>query len=115
MLLRYYPIGTTSDCLQDTAQVSRYHQTIAPYGTIYGMDVDATNKFIVTVGQDKKLTIYVINNGKYFQAHKCEDSGELIKVKLDPSGLYIAASSSDKTIRVHDFFSGECIAKVSGM
>lgn len=35
-------------------KVNRYHQAIAPYGTVFDMDVDATNKFIVTAGQDKR-------------------------------------------------------------
>ena len=33
---------------------------------------------------------------------------------LDPSGLYAATSSSDKTISLFDFYSGECLAKLYG-
>ena len=36
------------------------------------------------------------------------------QVTLDPSGLYMATSSSDKTISLYDFYSGECLAKLSG-
>jgi hypothetical protein len=30
---------------------SRYHQVVVPHGTVYDMDVDATNKFVVTTGE----------------------------------------------------------------
>ena len=33
---------------------------------------------------------------------------------LDPSGLYAATSSSDKTVSLFDFYSGECLAKLYG-
>ena len=38
----------------------------------------------------------------------------LAQVTLDPSGLYAATSSSDKTISLFDFYSGECLAKLYG-
>ena len=36
------------------------------------------------------------------------------QVTLDPSGLYAATSSSDKTVSLFDFYSGECLAKLYG-
>ena len=33
---------------------------------------------------------------------------------MDPSGLYVATSSSDKTVSLFDFYSGECLAKLYG-
>ena len=108
--------------------IARYHQATAPYGTVFDMDVDATNKYIVTAGQEKRLNIYTIATGKASRSYKVEgDSGELIKVRLDPAGLYAATSSSgiiqnsplvtilaDKAIRLYDFYSGECLTKVAG-
>ena len=38
----------------------------------------------------------------------------LLQVAMDPSGLYVAASSSDKTVSLFDFYSGECLAKLYG-
>jgi len=35
-------------------------------------------------------------------------------VTLDPSGLYAATSSSDKTVSLFDFYSGECLARLYG-
>lgn len=36
------------------------------------------------------------------------------QVTMDPSGLYIATSSSDKCVSIFDFYSGECLAKLYG-
>ena len=33
---------------------------------------------------------------------------------MDPSGLYVASSSSEKTVYLFDFYSGECLAKLYG-
>lgn len=61
-----------------TFQVNRYHQAIAPYGTVYDMDVDATGKYIVTAGQDKRLNIYNIATGKPSRSYKADtDAGEI--------------------------------------
>ncbi|XP_019714745.1 mitogen-activated protein kinase-binding protein 1-like, partial [Hippocampus comes] len=35
-------------------------------------------------------------------------------VQIDPSGLYIATSCSDKSINIFDFYSGECVATMFG-
>ena len=95
--------------------IRRYKSVAVPYGTIYGMDVDSTNKHIITAGQDKRLNIWSSVSGKHLRSYKPEpDGGELYKVQLDPSGLYAATCSFDKYIRLFDFYSGECIAKVSG-
>ena len=37
-----------------------------------------------------------------------------LQVAMDPSGLYVATSSSDKTVSLFDFYSGECLAKLYG-
>ena len=37
-----------------------------------------------------------------------------VQVSLDPSGLYAAASSADKTVVLFDIFSGECVTKLYG-
>eukprot|EP00276_Gloeochaete_wittrockiana_P006089 CAMPEP_0184651898 /NCGR_PEP_ID=MMETSP0308-20130426/9559_1 /TAXON_ID=38269 /ORGANISM="Gloeochaete witrockiana, Strain SAG 46.84" /LENGTH=1233 /DNA_ID=CAMNT_0027086439 /DNA_START=41 /DNA_END=3738 /DNA_ORIENTATION=- len=93
----------------------RYHQAIVPYGTIYDMDVDPLQRYVVTSGQDKRLNIWNIATGKSVRSYKSDaDAGEPLKIQLDPAGIYAATSCSDKSIRLFDFFSGECIAKVAG-
>lgn len=60
------------------------------YGTLYDMDVDPTQKFIVSAGQDKKLSIYTINQPKVIRSYKTDmDAGEVLKVSLDPAGVSI--------------------------
>lgn len=38
----------------------------------------------------------------------------LFQVQMDPSGLYIATSCSDKNLSIFDFYSGECVATMYG-
>lgn len=37
-----------------------------------------------------------------------------LQVQIDPSGLFIATSCSDKNISIFDFYSGECVATMFG-
>ncbi|XP_035522700.1 mitogen-activated protein kinase-binding protein 1-like [Morone saxatilis] len=62
------------------------------------------------------LRIFNISNGKQKKLYKGSqgEDGTLIKVQIDPSGLYIAASCSDKNISIFDFYSGECVATMFG-
>ncbi|CAM9820841.1 unnamed protein product [Chrysoparadoxa australica] len=133
--------------------VSRYKSVGVPQGTIYGLDVDPTNKYLLTAGQDKKLNIWSIVSGRHMRSYRltkpvpgikvlpvifvavpsCHLSqhlmhllppcfnrpegnggGELYKVDLDPAGIYAATCSFDKWIRLFDFYSGRCLAKVRG-
>lgn len=43
-----------------------------------------------------------------------EDGGAIIKVTLDPSGLYAATSIGDKSVLIFDIYTGQCIAKICG-
>ncbi|KAJ7513335.1 hypothetical protein O6H91_24G001100 [Diphasiastrum complanatum] len=94
---------------------ARFHQEIASRGTIYDMDVDPSDKFVVTVGQDKKVNILNLETGKPMRHIKSEgDFGEPVKVRVDPSGTYIVCSYSDKHLRVYDLSSGELLLQASG-
>ncbi|CAN0407463.1 unnamed protein product, partial [Hapterophycus canaliculatus] len=64
--------------------------------------------------QDKRLNIWSTTSGKHVRAYKGSAGGELFKVDLDPTGMYAAACSFDKWIRLFDFYSGKCLAKVGG-
>ncbi|KAG0610533.1 hypothetical protein M758_7G073100 [Ceratodon purpureus] len=101
---------TSSGC-----KASRYHQEIATRGTIYDMDIDASDKLVVTVGQDKKLNILSLTSGKSVRCFKPEgDIGEPIKVRMDPSGAYVVCSHSDRCMRIYNFITGEPLAEASG-
>lgn len=60
--------------------------------------------------------MYGVTTGKKHTAIRVPttDEGSIIKVALDPSGLYVAASVTDKTVLIFDLYMGECIAKISG-
>lgn len=60
--------------------------------------------------------IYVAKTGhqKKVYSGSVGNDGVLLRVQLDPSGVYAATSVSDKTICVMDFFSGECVASAFG-
>ena len=59
--------------------------------------------------------IYNIKNGKQKKCYSGSvgSEGVLIRVELDPSGAYVA-TSCDKSVSIYDFFSGECVASMSG-
>ncbi len=42
------------------------------------------------------------------------DDGTLIKVALDRSGTYAATSCTDKSLSIHDYHTGECMATMAG-
>jgi WD40 repeat protein len=89
---------------------------IAGKATLYDMVTDVTGKFLATAGQDRNVRIYHIATGKKRQSYKAggSEEGTLIKVALDPSSSFIATSSSDKSLCLFDFYSGEVIAKLYG-
>lgn len=60
--------------------------------------------------------IYNLKNGKQKKSYKGSvgDDGTLIKLQLDQSGGFVAASCSDKNLSVMDFFTGELQASMFG-
>lgn len=38
----------------------------------------------------------------------------MFQVVLDPSGIFVATSCTDKTLCVYDYYSGECMATMLG-
>ncbi|KAG0620057.1 hypothetical protein M758_4G185700 [Ceratodon purpureus] len=94
---------------------TRYHQELSPRGTFYDIDTDPCDKLAVAVGQDKKLSVLNLTSGKTVRYLKPEgDVGEPFKVRLDPSGMYVVCSHSDRIMRVYDFLNGELLAHASG-
>lgn len=106
--------------------------------SVYDMAVDSQEKYFLIVGQDKFIRspvthtytcsvshdvfpclldrMYGVSTGKKHTVIKIptEDEGSIIKVTLDPSGLYVAASVTDKSVLIFDVYMGECIARISG-
>ncbi|KAJ4929282.1 hypothetical protein JOQ06_004892, partial [Pogonophryne albipinna] len=83
--------------------------------TLYDMGVDPTCHAAVGC-QDRSIRIFNISNGKQEKLYKgsLSEDGSVLRVQLDPSGQYVATSSSDKNISIFDFDSGECVATMDG-
>ena len=75
----------------DGPAVTRLKSVQTPHGTINGLAVEASNKFAVTSGQDKRLNIWNLHTGKHMRAYRNEHiHSELYKSDIDPSGrLYL--------------------------
>ncbi|KAI1295684.1 Mitogen-activated protein kinase-binding protein 1 [Halotydeus destructor] len=84
--------------------------------TFYDMDVDKEHANVLTACQDRLIRVYNSDTGKYVSSFKGSNSeeGTLIKMEFDPSGTYLATSSTDKSLSIYDYQSGECLAVTSG-
>lgn len=60
--------------------------------------------------------IYSIKNGKQKKCYtgSIGNDGTIIRVRLDPAGMYAATSCSDKNLCIFDFFTGEMVASMMG-
>uniref|UniRef100_A0A8D0GZ97 WD repeat domain 62 n=1 Tax=Sphenodon punctatus TaxID=8508 RepID=A0A8D0GZ97_SPHPU len=105
-------------CAQKVADGINFTRThhVAEKTTLYDMDIDITQKYVAVACQDRNVRVYNTVSGKQKWCYKGSqaDDGSLLKVHLDPSGTFLAASCSDKSISVIDFHSGECVAKMFG-
>ncbi|KAI4792109.1 hypothetical protein KUCAC02_033606, partial [Chaenocephalus aceratus] len=86
----------TAQQLEEGLQFTRTHHVVRKT-TLYDMDVEPTR-----------------NNGKQKKMYKGSQGEDGTLIKIDPSGLYIATSCSDKNISIFDFYSGECVATMFG-
>jgi WD40 repeat protein len=82
-----------------------------PLGTVYDVCVDRAGRLALSAGQDNGLIVWEVATGtkKRRYTTDCECT---LRVRLDPTGMFAATTSSDKAIRLHDFHSGDlvCIA-----
>ncbi|KAI5731936.1 hypothetical protein M8J77_018670 [Diaphorina citri] len=91
-------------------------QVVAGKTTLYDMEIDCTQKHVITACQDRNIRVYNINSGKHSKTFEGSmgDEGSLIKVVLDNSGIFVATSCTDKTLCIYDYYSGECMATMTG-
>ncbi|XP_025834885.1 WD repeat-containing protein 62 isoform X3 [Agrilus planipennis] len=84
--------------------------------TFFDMEVDVNQKHVLTACQDRNVRIYSVSTGKHTRIFKgtTGDDGSLIKVVLDRTGIYLATSSTDKSLSVYDYYTGECMATMCG-
>ncbi|XP_046743905.1 mitogen-activated protein kinase-binding protein 1 isoform X1 [Diprion similis] len=98
-----------------TPQFARGHNA-AGKTTLYDMEVDSSQKHVLTACQDRNIRVYNVATAKHSKTFKgsAGEDGSLIKVVLDASGIYVATSCTDKTLCVYDYYSGECMATMLG-
>ncbi|KAG9348361.1 hypothetical protein JZ751_002096 [Albula glossodonta] len=104
---------------------SRSHH-IVEKATLYDMDLDSTRTHTAVACQDRNIRyllspknehpVYNVKSGKLKRSFKgsMSDDGTLLKVQMDPSGMYLATSCSDKNICIFDYETGECAATLFG-
>lgn len=137
-------------CSADKSIIFRPYQIVAANGmkqfmrdhnvagktTLYDMEVDVSQKHVLTACQDRNIRVYNVESGKHSKTFKGSlgEDGTLIKVRhisplfrkslpfcelflqvsLDRSGIYIATSCTDKSLSVYDYYTGECMAVMLG-
>lgn len=89
---------------------------VAGKTTLYDMELDESKSHIITACQDRQIRVYSVDGARLVNNFKgcSSDDGTLIKVAFDPSGRFIATSSTDKTLSIVDYTTGEVIATASG-
>jgi WD40 repeat protein len=74
------------------------------------MATECSDQYIITATQDRKLSFLEIESGKTLWSHSptvdaLDSSSSFIStLATDPSGLFIAAGVSDKSIRIIDLY-----------
>eukprot|EP00842_Homolaphlyctis_polyrhiza_P005354 jgi/Hompol1/581/HPOL_003678-RA len=109
----------------------------AARSTVYDLAIERTEKQVVAVTQDRRFLFLDTSTGKILRTHKPILDGNALsgqatssskavqdvsfsstifvnKLAIDPSGLFIAAASSDKCVRLIEFRTGACLACVAG-
>ncbi|KAI8831545.1 WD40-repeat-containing domain protein [Chytriomyces cf. hyalinus JEL632] len=95
--------------------------------TVFDIEMDpATGKHLLSVTQDRRLSLYNAGTGKLLRSHVIDGSsdkddasstsspGGLLKMHLDPSGLYAAVAAADKCIRIVEVATGNVVASMLG-
>ncbi|KAJ3252634.1 hypothetical protein HDU77_005036 [Chytriomyces hyalinus] len=95
--------------------------------TVFDIEIDpATGKHLLSVTQDRRLSLYNAGTGRLLRSHVIDGSsdkddasstsspGGLLKIHLDPSGLYAAVAAADKCIRIVEVATGNVVASMVG-
>lgn len=100
---------------QKGAPFVREHHVVGKT-TLYDMELDHEKTSVLTACQDRQIRVYSVDSGKLMSTMKgtLSEEGTLIKIAIDPSGQYFATSSTDKSLSIFDYQSGECVATSCG-
>ncbi|KAJ3229901.1 hypothetical protein HDU78_008779 [Chytriomyces hyalinus] len=86
--------------------------------TVFDIEMDpATGKHLLSVTQDRRLSLYnavIDGSSDKDDASSTASPGGLLKIHLDPSGLYAAVAAADKCIRIVEVATGNVVASMLG-
>ncbi|KAH9256878.1 hypothetical protein BASA81_004991 [Batrachochytrium salamandrivorans] len=128
--------GLSPDYIEATPHYISYNN-VPIRSTVYGLAIERSSKTTVVITQDRRLIFMDTETGKVTRTHKpvlgSHDGGSRLgaglestvssnnsstlfinKIAIDPSGLFLAAASSDKCIRIFDFLTGACLGRAAG-
>jgi len=103
------------DRQEQQTRFKRLHQATAG-STVYDIDIQNTG-VVFAAGKDKKVWQYVLETGKLSATHRLDQDSptfDVLKVKLDPSSTIIAASCSDRSLRLYSASTGESLGRYYG-
>lgn len=84
----------------DEKSVVKLKAISTPNGAANGLAFDATNKYAITSGQNKRLNIWNIKTGRQARSYFLDKAeGELYRSDIDPSGFGCSAICFDQRVR----------------
>ncbi|XP_061916798.1 WD repeat-containing protein 62 isoform X1 [Entelurus aequoreus] len=106
---------TAQRVAEEDVSFCRAHHVVEKVA-LHDMDLDSSRTHVAVACQDRNVRVYNVQTGKQNKCFKgsTSDEGALLKLHLDPSGSFLATSSSDKNISILDYKSGECVATLFG-
>ena len=96
-----------------TLRANVSHTQSVPFGTVYDVCIDRTGRHALSAGQDTGLVVWDTATGSKKRRYNTE-AGCTLRVRLDPTGMFAATTSSDKGVRIHDFHSGDIVCVAYG-
>ena len=111
--LVHKPNNASAASPSDALCVDTSRTQSVPHGTVYDVCVDRAGRLALSAGQDNGLVVWEVATGTKKRRYSTENDCTL-RVRLDPTGMFAATTSSDKGIRLHDFHNGELVSVAYG-
>ena len=95
--------------LQTLGSANMKKDRIVGHGSLADLGSDAKGEIFVTMGQDRKLTVYDSESGKVLRALTTRLPSEMTHAAVDAGGVYLFASTK-KQLDIIDLATGEVVA-----
>jgi hypothetical protein len=82
-------------------------------GTVYAMAVDSRARVAVTVGADRRLTLWRCATGQPLKTHRLH-AADALHVSLDASGTVAVCCGADRVVRLVSTVTGQLLASAAG-